>query len=369
MTRQSGTRPLVSVVVPVYNGAPYLRESLDSILAQTYTPLEVIAMDDASTDATQEILASYENRVRCYRNSTNLGQFENVNAGIALARGAFIAVYHADDIYDPQIVEREVVCFEQWPDVGAVFSLPVFVDADGVEYARLDLTPEMRGSRPCDFPTVFNALLRHENVFLACPGAMVRAAAYRRVGLYRQEPWRDSADLEMWIRLAREFPIVVLEEYLMKYRHFPHQAHRRYNRLRTEPALYFAMMDGFLSSGGREIATADALAAHEGHRAEDRLMTVVNSYIRRDLGGALAALSEVKLRSLVGTPRIQRGRMVVLWILLHVLARLPRVALVAALFEWRWQSGRSIGKKPWFAAMRDLLERWQHERMVERPHP
>lgn len=365
MNLQAGPRPLVSVVVPVYNGARYLRESLDSILAQTYRPLEVIVMDDASTDATPTILAGYAGRVHYQRNTTNLGQFDNVNAGIALARGELIAVYHADDVYCPEIVEREVACFAKWPEVGAVFALPIFIDADGVEYGRLRLIREMRGSQPHDFPAVFNALLRHENVFLPCPGAMVSSDAYRRVGPYRQEPWRDSADLEMWVRITREFQIVILEEYLMTYRHFAQQAHRRYNHLRTEPALHFAIMDGVLSTGGKEVAAADALAAHEGHRAQDRLMTVVNSYISRNLDQARQALLEVKLRSIIGTARVQRVRMVALWILMHALTRFPRSPLAAALFEWRWQSGRKIGNRTWRADLMAVLDGWRRERAIE----
>src|SRR5262245_46403552 len=125
---------LVSVVVPVWNGARYLRESLDSILAQTYRPIEVLVMDDASTDETPEILASYGPAVRTRRQGTNRGQFDNVNDGIALAGGEWIAVYHADDVYRPEIVEREAEFLERHPEAGAVFCLDAWIDAEGREY-------------------------------------------------------------------------------------------------------------------------------------------------------------------------------------------------------------------------------------------
>src|SRR5262245_40453342 len=96
------SRSLVSIVVPVYNGARYLRESLDSILGQTYPHTEVLVMDDASTDETPQVLASYGDRVRVHRQPWNRGIYGNANDGIALARGEYIAVYHGDDVYDPR---------------------------------------------------------------------------------------------------------------------------------------------------------------------------------------------------------------------------------------------------------------------------
>src|SRR6188472_1395337 len=81
--------PLVSIVVPVWNGERFLRESLDSILAQTYPRLEVIVVDDASTDETPEILASYGDRIRILRQPRTRGIYGNANDGIALARGDF----------------------------------------------------------------------------------------------------------------------------------------------------------------------------------------------------------------------------------------------------------------------------------------
>ena len=79
--------PLVSIVVPVWNGEAHLRESLDSILAQTYPQLEVIVVDDASTDSTPEILASYGDRIRVHRQQSTRGIYGNANDGIALACG------------------------------------------------------------------------------------------------------------------------------------------------------------------------------------------------------------------------------------------------------------------------------------------
>src|SRR5262245_51853264 len=95
------TLPLVSILVPSYNGARHLRESLASLLVQTYRAIEIILLDDASTDETPTIAAEYAGRISYLRQPANLGIYENVNAGIARAQGDLIATYHADDIYLP----------------------------------------------------------------------------------------------------------------------------------------------------------------------------------------------------------------------------------------------------------------------------
>src|SRR5690349_20149168 len=125
--RDGRAHPLVSIVIPVYNGEKYLRDSLDSILAQTYLHTEVLVMDDASTDGTAAILESYGDRIQVYRQPGNRGIYANANDGISKARGDYIAIYHADDVYRPQMVEREVEFLEAFPEAGAVFTNMTFI--------------------------------------------------------------------------------------------------------------------------------------------------------------------------------------------------------------------------------------------------
>lgn len=328
--------PLVSILVPSYNGAAFLREALDSILAQTYPHVEVILLDDASTDGTGEIAASYSDRIRYVRQSSNLGIYDNVNAGIALARGELIATYHADDIYLPTMVEKQVGFLAAHPEVGAVFASDIFVDADGREYARLVLPTEVAGDRVLEYRVVLNTLLTYKNRFLVCPTAMIRAAVHRDVGVYRQAQYRNTADLEMWLRIAREYKIAVLEAHLMKYRHFHGNSSQRYHRLRTTPENFFAIMDEYLAKGGRVLATPRSLAAYEGHRAEDRLMGAISCYIKGERPAGRSALREARLRVIARAPVIQRWRLLVLAVGMWVLLRLPRVGALADMMFERW---------------------------------
>ncbi|HEX6249900.1 MAG TPA: glycosyltransferase [Gemmatimonadaceae bacterium] len=337
--------PLVSVVFPVYNGGRYLREALDSVLAQTYRPMEVIVMDDASTDDTPAILATYGDAIRVVRQSQNQGIYPNTNAGIRLARGELIASYHSDDVYLPTIVEQEVAFLERYPEVGAVFASDIFIDAEGREYGRLALPPDVPADRPLDFRLILNGLLTHKNKFLRCPTAMVRASVYRDVGVYRADEFSVIADEEMWLRIARRYPIGILSEHLLRYRHFHGNATQAYHHLRTEPNIHFRILDEYVATSEGE-TTPEALAAHEAHRAEDRLMIVVNHYIAGARGPGREALRRVRLRSLVGSPAVQRVRLLILWAALQLLCRLPHIGAVARAFYRRWHVKRS----PWTEA-------------------
>jgi len=115
--------PLVSVVVPVFDGERFLIDSLNSILEQTYPQFEVIVMDDASSDETSEIISSYGSRIQSHRQRKTRGIYGSANDGIALARGEYIAIYHSDDIYDRRIVEREVSFLEKYPEAVSTTTL------------------------------------------------------------------------------------------------------------------------------------------------------------------------------------------------------------------------------------------------------
>src|SRR5690349_18729732 len=97
--------PLVSVCLPVYNGEQYLRESIDSVLGQTYADFEILISDDGSTDSSAEICAQYadrDRRVRFWRNEANRGLFANYNICMNRARGEFIKPFAQDDVLHPE---------------------------------------------------------------------------------------------------------------------------------------------------------------------------------------------------------------------------------------------------------------------------
>jgi glycosyltransferase involved in cell wall biosynthesis len=332
----SAETPLVTVVVPVLNGQDHLRTALDSLLAQTYPAIELLLVDDGSTDDTPAIARSYGDRLRYVRQTETLGIYASANTGIAEARGALVGVFHADDVYLPELVEREVEWLQRYPEAGAVFCSDVFVDEHGSELGRLVLPAEVRGERPLGYADVLNALLRHKNAFLRCPTALVRASTYAAVGVYRPDEFKNTSDVEMWLRIARSYSIGILEEHLLLYRRGHGSSSERYHRLRTDPERFFRILDLELERGGRDVAEADALAAFEAHRAEDTLMRAVNHYILGDRAAARATVADARPRVLLGSRRVQRVRLTLLALGLRAAVRLPRLPSLARAFERRW---------------------------------
>jgi glycosyltransferase involved in cell wall biosynthesis len=112
---------LISVIVPVYNGERYLREALDSILAQTYRPLKIIVADDGSTDGTPEVAAAYGERITYLRQS-NQGYAAAKNLGLSAAEGDFIAFLDDDDVWHPEKLMRQMARLRERPEIGLCFT-------------------------------------------------------------------------------------------------------------------------------------------------------------------------------------------------------------------------------------------------------
>ena len=108
---------LVSIIIPVYNVRPYLAEALDSVLNQTYDHLEIIIIDDGSTNGTWNYLSSLsDDRIRLIRNKTNIGVTKSLNIGLRAARGEYIARMDADDISVPDRLEKQLAYMESHPE-------------------------------------------------------------------------------------------------------------------------------------------------------------------------------------------------------------------------------------------------------------
>jgi len=134
-------KPLVSVLMPAYNGEPYLIEAIESILNQTLTDFELVIIDDGSTDATWSILQEYaaqDRRIVLERNANNLGLIKTLNKGLSLVRGNFIARMDADDISLPERLEAQLNFLEQYPKVGLV----------GTAYYRMNSRGEYKLRQP-----------------------------------------------------------------------------------------------------------------------------------------------------------------------------------------------------------------------------
>jgi glycosyltransferase involved in cell wall biosynthesis len=192
--------PTVSVLIKSYNHAPYVRQTIESVLGQSYQDFEIVVTDDASTDATAAIVRTFDDpRVRLEVNARNLGISGAMNATMNRARGRYLAILNSDDWALPDRLERQVEFLDSNPHVSIVSSLPLPVDERGeVTSAFNDF------ERPLAFPDFSRRTwLRHfffESNCICAPSAMIRREAYEAVGLYERR-LTNLQDFDMWIRM------------------------------------------------------------------------------------------------------------------------------------------------------------------------
>jgi hypothetical protein len=163
---------------------------------------------------------------------------------------------------------------------------------------------------------------------------------YRELGGYRDREFKNTSDLEMWLRIARSYEIGVLEAHLLRYRRGHGSSSERYHRARTDPERFFVIMDRELQrDDARAVAACDAVAAYEAHRSEDVIMRSVSHYVLGDRSAAAATARELRLRRLMGSSAVQRWRLAALVVGLRALVRLPRISMLANAFDRRWHGG------------------------------
>src|ERR1035438_3997655 len=121
------TAPLVSIVIPAYNYSGYLREAIESVLAQTYRNIELIVIDDGSTDDTRRVLEGYGDRFY-WESQENMGQSRTLNKGWGMAKGEILAYLSADDALMPHAVAKSVECLQQNPDAVLSYCNTNFID-------------------------------------------------------------------------------------------------------------------------------------------------------------------------------------------------------------------------------------------------
>src|SRR5262249_8777408 len=240
--------PRVSVVMANYNYARYLRAAIDSVLNQTLTDLELIVVDDGSTDGSREIIESYlgDARVR-FRPVDHLGQPGAKNAGIERAGGPLVAFLDADDVWHPEKLEKQVALFEHEPTLGVVYSRRTLIDEVGREQPYRQ-PPLYRGN-------VLEHIFRDN--FVCFSSVVVRRLVFEHVGLFDERS--DLAiDYDLWLRVAAHYRFDYVDEPLVQYRCGHGNLSRRVGeRLKTA----LLMMRRFLSRGRHQLPAASIARA------------------------------------------------------------------------------------------------------------
>lgn len=203
----------VSVLLTCYNHVDFLRAAWDGIQTQTYRDLEIIALDDGSTDGTRELLSSLaatsELPCRVVLNEENLGTYGTLNRGLELAEGELIAVLNDDDVWLPNKLERQIQILQEHPEVGLVHTHGRFIDGRGEVFEGSPLGFTFPKTRTGD---VLLDLV-YANKIIASAAVFRRDAAGQFNAAYF-----GSGDWEMWFRIALKWKIGFVDEQLTLYR-------------------------------------------------------------------------------------------------------------------------------------------------------
>jgi glycosyltransferase involved in cell wall biosynthesis len=222
-------KPLVSVVIPVFNQERYIVEAVDSVLKQTYDNVELVVVDDGSTDRTAEILKGYGDRIR-YMRQDNAGAATALNRGIEAAKGELVGWLSSDDVYEPAKVERQVEHFDAHPNVGLTYTDFNVIDGAG----RVQKT--VRSPYYADHKEFIRQLILGN--FVNGSSVIARKEALVSTGLF-DPVMTYHADANMWLRLLKHHEFGHVPEVLLNYRWHAGNASNDVVGMRRHRYVYF----------------------------------------------------------------------------------------------------------------------------------
>jgi len=199
--------PLVSIITPSYNQAAYLEQTIQSVLAQEYTPLEYLVVDGGSTDGSLEIIQKYAPRLAWWASERDAGQADAINKGLRRANGEIIAWLNSDDLYLPGAVSQAVAAFQAEPGVGLVFGDAVTIDTAGLQLNRLSF-----GNWGLDELVCFRIICQ--------PAVFMRRQVLEQAG-HLDPSYHYMLDHQLWLRIAQIAPIRHIPQVWAAARHHP----------------------------------------------------------------------------------------------------------------------------------------------------
>lgn len=210
--------PKVSVVITSYNHGRFIRESIQSVLDQTFQDFEIIIVDDHSVDDTLNIVGAFrDSRIHLLTSEENLGVSITTNKGLGNARGQYIALLASDDFCMPQRFEAQVNFLDSNLHIAAVFALPELMDERGNSLGESDTAAKALRLPDLSAETVLTEFFFECN-FLWAPSAMIRRDAVKSIGLFDAR-LTNLQDFDYWVRLLLSgHDLHVLPEQLIRYR-------------------------------------------------------------------------------------------------------------------------------------------------------
>ncbi|MGA1868152.1 MAG: glycosyltransferase [bacterium] len=237
-------KPEVTVLMPVYNGARFLYEAIESILNQSFEDFDFLIINDASTDRSADIINSYRDpRIRVIHNHTNLKIAATLNKGIKLAFGEYIARMDCDDISLPQRLEKQFNFMENNPEIDILGTNLIRIDEDGHVF---DKQPQLYPTSP--------GIIRWMIFFRCCiqhPTVMMRKRIFQELGGYNPDIFHVE-DYDLWLRASFTCKMANLPDKLIMYRIHNENISVKYKELQKKH-LIKAVASSITSLLGEEI--------------------------------------------------------------------------------------------------------------------
>jgi len=298
--------PKVSVCIPVYNGAKYLGEAINSTLNQTFSDFELIIVDDCSTDGSDLIVSTFsDNRLRFFKNPTRLGLAQNWNRCLEVSRGEYVYIFHQDDVMLSQNLEKKVRVLDQNPSVGLVFSQAQVVDSQRDPIRKYS----ENGVRDGVLPGLrfFEQFFLQPNV-ICCPSVLVRKSCYEKLGGFDKR-LSFACDCEMWMRISLFFDIAYLDETLLNYReHDENESRNFYDHVSNlkENFLYRILL---LDKFPQQVPSSEDVRRRIQRNYSEQALNLANhhySHRRYDTAKALLKFSAESYRPIITEDRFVR---------------------------------------------------------------
>ena len=217
--------PLVSIILPSFNQARFIAETLESVLNQTYRPIEVIVIDGGSTDGTVEILKEYADKIKWISEPDN-GEYSAINKGLCRAKGKYVRYSPTDDLLSPYATSLFVDYMEAHPDVAMVYGQFAYIDEEG------RITEFSIQAGPFHLKAYLRKKFSHGSMTM-----MVRRDVFEKVGLFDTD-FSYTGDFEFIARLAyRGFKIIYLPYLLGGFRRYPQHQSARLRKIIRRQAL------------------------------------------------------------------------------------------------------------------------------------
>ncbi|RUM91423.1 MAG: hypothetical protein DSZ27_06445 [Thiomicrospira sp.] len=280
-------KPLVCICIPCYNNQDTIHDTLNSIVRQDYDNLKIKVFDNASTDSSREIVNSFIDQghpIKLYTREINVSGEENFNTCIAAAEGEFCAIFHSDDVYEPEIISSQVAFLVDRLNCQAVSVHAKVIDENGQYTGDRMIPEELRRKASQEIELSREELIelsfKYGN-FITCPSVLFRTDILKNhIKEFNGSSFKSSADLNVWLRVTEKGNFGFINRPLINYRLSSSSFSFNLARARMFDHDLFLVLDDFLSQQQKSNVTHAELQKYRNFLLmKDRANTNLNRLI------------------------------------------------------------------------------------------